>query len=106
MKQSTREFFKITVLILLWFGSVYFALEVWFPTNIAFLCGLINAALGVAAFVFVISREQGAKLFFSGPNEEGEGWIVIGLLWAIPGVTIIIGVIWWGLRYIIQMFGL
>lgn len=103
MKKVAKEFSMALGLALLWLGSAYFAAEVWLPTRWAFQCGMINAILGTLALYLVTRAERGAKMFYEGPSNGG--WLVIGLLWSIPGVLFILGLIWWGLRFVLQLLG-
>ncbi len=103
MKKISKEFLMALVLAGLWFASAFFATEVWFPTTWAFHCGMINAILGTVALYLVTRTEEGAKMFYEGPSNGG--WLIVGLLWSIPGVIFILGIIWWGLRLLLQILG-
>ncbi|MCL4295585.1 MAG: hypothetical protein KJ077_07650 [Anaerolineae bacterium] len=104
MKKVVKDLSLAAILALLWFGSAYFAAEVWLPTSWAIACGFVNALIGTAALAWVTRTEEGARLFYEGPGNR-EGWIVIALLWSIPSIIAILGLIWWGLRLVLQWLG-
>ncbi len=103
MKKIIKDFSLASVLVLLWFVSAYFVAEVWLPTWWAISCGFINAFIGATVLTWVTRTEEGAQMFYDGPSNGG--WIIIALLWSIPGVMFILGIIWWGLRFLLQLLG-
>lgn len=103
MRKVVKEFSLALGLAILWFISAYFATEVWLPTTWAFQCGLVNAILGTLALYLVTRTEKGAKMFYEGPSNGG--WLVVGLLWSIPGVMFVVGLLWSGLRLLLQLLG-
>jgi hypothetical protein len=103
MKKVVKEVSLALGLASLWFASAFFAAGVWLPTAWAFQCGMINAILGTLVLYLVTRTEQGAKMFYEGPSNGG--WLIVGLLWSIPGFFFILGIVWWGLRYLLQLLG-
>jgi hypothetical protein len=104
VKKATKDLCLALLLVLLWFTSLYFAAEVWLPTEWALGCGLVNALVGAALLVRVTWTEEGAGMFYDGPGQK-EGWFIIAVMWSIPGSIFILGILWWGLRLILQLVG-
>jgi len=105
MKAELKKLLLTLGFVLFWLLSAYFTAEVWLPTRWAIHCAAINALLGVLALIFSVSTQRGYRLFYYGPDEDGEGWIVIAILWSIPISIVIMGILWWLMRFVFQWLG-
>lgn len=95
MQKLIKEFGLALALTLLWFGSAYVMAWAFIPVW-ALPCGLINAGLGTMALFLTTRTERGARLFYEGPSNGGS--ITIALLWGLPVILFLWGIIGWVLN--------
>ncbi len=102
MGKLLGELIKILVAAGLWFGSVYFAVGAFLPDPIPLWCGLLNVIAGLFLIAATTRTEHGAWLFFYGPVGEEPGSPLIGLLWGVPAVFVMLGLLW---RLLLRFLG-
>jgi len=87
LEQEFRYLALITMLPIIYFGSVYFAVSALFPTY----------ALGVGLLAAMFSLGIYLLLFFTKSDKPG---MPLGLLILLPVVCVAAGALWWFLRWL------
>ena len=82
-----RDIRVIALVIVLYFGSVYFAAAALVPT-FAFEIALVGLILGLSAYQYLII------------TQGDEPSLPFGLLLMLPFLCVFVGAIWWVLRWL------
>ncbi len=71
------------------------AIEALFGGQWIVPCASLNLIAGMILLLFVTRNEQARRIFYEGPREGEPGLPVIGLLWLMPFVLLLVGLVWW-----------
>jgi uncharacterized membrane protein len=100
MKRLLRDLALILVLAGLWAVSGYMigvALEtagISYPPLKVILASL-NVIMGMLLFQGITRDPTAERIFFNGPEPDGEGDMRVGCLWLIPASLLFFGLLMW-----------
>jgi hypothetical protein len=92
----------ILLLALLWFGSAYYAGEAILPAW-GLQCGLGSLVTGLIGLAIIHRTEEGRRLLYEGESsyeDIGCAKIVVWLVIALPFTLLVMGTLWWLLRWL------
>ena len=107
MKRPLRDLMLILILAALWAAGGYAigiaveTLGIDYPLGIIFAS--LNLILGMGLFLNITRDPTADRIFFEGPNPDGEGDLRIGCLWAIPMGLLIFGLWMWLWAVVIRL---
>lgn len=95
-----KEAGLILLLILLWFGTAYYAVEALLP-GLGLQCGLVSLITGLISLAIINRTEAGSGLLYEGQSDSqdiGCSKVVVWLLFALPFTLFVSGTLWWLMR--------
>jgi hypothetical protein len=102
MKHLLRDLELILALAILWaIGGYTFgkAIEIIVETlngdayQIGIILASVNVIIGMLLFKGITRDPTAERIFFNGPNNEGEGDIRVGCLWFLPATLLLYGLL-------------
>lgn len=92
------------VLAVIWLVSGYsMTAAIGLSTPWPIICGVANVITGLLLLQIITRSPKGWKLFYYGPENDEEGYLPVGLLYALPLGLLGWAIIIWFVRW---LFGL
>lgn len=109
MKRLLRQAGKIVALAIFWalggfaIGLAFEAAGIHYPP-LKFILASLNVIWGMLLFQGITRDPTAERLFFEGPEPEGEGDIRVGCLWLLPAALMVWGLVMWVIALLLRLF--
>ncbi len=103
MKRNLNIIMWTIALSALWWFSGYAMIKsLGFENVWATICGSLNMSIGLIGLIIITRTPRGWRIFYEGPHPDEEGYLPIGLLFALPLGALLWAIVIWLVRFFMR----